>query len=170
METVFDALKAMGKASSQEVAARLGVTRDEAVSELWKIKRRGEADNRGSMWWLTEKAKNAVNEPVSVFSVDHVEVGSGSEENATAVERNRFSLTENTARGADTAEVVQTIPSFTEKRPGDLSIPAPRFISAEIRRTEAKLKRLRKFREISRELHNSGNRRLLALFSQQVGE
>ncbi|HIH3536869.1 TPA: DUF1627 domain-containing protein, partial [Escherichia coli] len=28
METVFDALKAMGKASSQEVAARLGMTRD----------------------------------------------------------------------------------------------------------------------------------------------
>ncbi|ELB2972356.1 hypothetical protein RHH66_005327 [Escherichia coli] len=37
METVFDALKAMGKASSQEVAARLGMTRDEAINELWKL-------------------------------------------------------------------------------------------------------------------------------------
>ncbi|ENP2442622.1 DUF1627 domain-containing protein [Salmonella enterica] len=42
--------------------------------------------------------------------------------------------------------------------------PTPRFISAEIRRTEAKLKRLIKFREISRELHKPGNRRLLVQF------
>ncbi|EPA4282491.1 DUF1627 domain-containing protein, partial [Escherichia coli] len=54
-ETVFDALKAMGKASSQEVAARLGMTRDEAINELWKLKRRGWADNKGPMWWLTNE-------------------------------------------------------------------------------------------------------------------
>ncbi|ECH0822125.1 DUF1627 domain-containing protein [Salmonella enterica] len=45
-----------------------------------------------------------------------------------------------------------------------LIFPTPRFISAEIRRTEAKLKRLIKFREISRELHKPGNRRLLVQF------
>ncbi|HGC4303057.1 TPA: DUF1627 domain-containing protein [Escherichia coli] len=55
METVFDALKAMGKASSQEVAARLGMTRDEAINELWKLKCRGWADNKGPMWWLTNE-------------------------------------------------------------------------------------------------------------------
>ena len=55
METVFDALKAMGKSSSQEVAARLGMTRDEAINELWKLKRRGWADNKGPMWWLTNE-------------------------------------------------------------------------------------------------------------------
>ncbi|HGZ2108114.1 TPA: DUF1627 domain-containing protein [Escherichia coli] len=55
METVFDALKAMGKASSREVAARLGMTRDEAINELWKLKRRGWADNKGPMWWLTNE-------------------------------------------------------------------------------------------------------------------
>ncbi|HBE5273390.1 TPA: DUF1627 domain-containing protein [Escherichia coli] len=55
METVFDALKAMGKALSQEVAARLGMTRDEAINELWKLKRRGWADNKGPMWWLTNE-------------------------------------------------------------------------------------------------------------------
>ncbi|EFJ3029486.1 DUF1627 domain-containing protein, partial [Escherichia coli] len=59
METVFDALKTMGKASSQEVAARLGMTRDEAINELWKLKRRGEADNNGPMWWLTQNDENA---------------------------------------------------------------------------------------------------------------
>ncbi|EFA3721851.1 DUF1627 domain-containing protein [Escherichia coli] len=45
----------MGKASSQEVAARLGMTRDEAINELWKLKRRGWADNKGPMWWLTNE-------------------------------------------------------------------------------------------------------------------
>ncbi|EMX8732496.1 DUF1627 domain-containing protein [Escherichia coli] len=58
METVFDALKAMGKASSQEVAARLGMTRDEAINGLWKLKRRGEADNNGPMWWLTQSGES----------------------------------------------------------------------------------------------------------------
>ncbi|EHM4464107.1 DUF1627 domain-containing protein [Escherichia coli] len=65
METVFDALKAMGKASSQEVASRLGISREDAVHELWKLKRRGEADNRGSMWWLTEAGES---EPVPIVT------------------------------------------------------------------------------------------------------
>ncbi|HBP3695923.1 TPA: DUF1627 domain-containing protein, partial [Escherichia coli] len=39
----------------QEVAARLGMTRDEAINELWKLKRRGWADNKGPMWWLTNE-------------------------------------------------------------------------------------------------------------------
>ncbi|TFX67190.1 DUF1627 domain-containing protein, partial [Escherichia coli] len=32
------------------------------VNELWKLKRRGEADNKGSMWWLTQAGES---EPVS---------------------------------------------------------------------------------------------------------
>ncbi|EKY5444280.1 DUF1627 domain-containing protein, partial [Escherichia coli] len=59
---VFDALKALKKASSQVVAARLGISREDAVNELWKLKRRGEADNKGSMWWLTQAGES---EPVS---------------------------------------------------------------------------------------------------------
>ncbi|EHZ9024177.1 DUF1627 domain-containing protein [Escherichia coli] len=62
METVFDALKALKRASSQVVAARLGISREDAVNELWKLKRRGEADNQGSMWWLTQAGES---EPVS---------------------------------------------------------------------------------------------------------
>ncbi|EOS8183466.1 DUF1627 domain-containing protein [Escherichia coli] len=62
METVFDALKALKRASSQVVAARLGISREDAVNELWKLKRRGEADNKGSMWWLTQAGES---EPVS---------------------------------------------------------------------------------------------------------
>lgn len=58
METVFDALKVLKRASSQVVASRLGISREEAVNELWKLKRRGEADNKGSMWWLTQTDEN----------------------------------------------------------------------------------------------------------------
>lgn len=58
METVSDALKALKKASSHVVAARLGISREEAVNELWKLKRRGEADNRGAMWWLTQAGES----------------------------------------------------------------------------------------------------------------
>ncbi|EOM7676951.1 DUF1627 domain-containing protein, partial [Escherichia coli] len=62
METVFDALKALKRASSQVVAARLGISREDVVNELWKLKRRGEADNKGSMWWLIQAGES---EPVS---------------------------------------------------------------------------------------------------------
>ncbi|EIY6034218.1 DUF1627 domain-containing protein [Escherichia coli] len=62
METVFDALKALKRASSHEIAARVGISREDAVNELWKLKRRGEADNKGSMWWLTQAGES---EPVS---------------------------------------------------------------------------------------------------------
>ncbi|EOQ0013020.1 DUF1627 domain-containing protein [Escherichia coli] len=62
METVFDALKALKRASSQVVAARLGISREDAVNELWKLKRRGEADNKGAMWWLIQAGES---EPVS---------------------------------------------------------------------------------------------------------
>ncbi|EHQ3287597.1 DUF1627 domain-containing protein [Salmonella enterica] len=66
----------------------------------------------------------------------------------------------------------EMLPETPETSPGSADggteagriFPAPRFISAEIRRTEAKLKRLIKFREISRELHKPGNRRLLVQF------
>ncbi|EIV0130120.1 DUF1627 domain-containing protein [Escherichia coli] len=62
METVFDALKALKRASSHEIAARVEISRDDAVTELWKLKRRGEADNKGAMWWLTQTGES---EPVS---------------------------------------------------------------------------------------------------------
>ncbi|WP_149013228.1 DNA-binding protein, partial [Escherichia coli] len=47
METVFDALKALKKASSQVVASRLGISREDAVNELWELKRNGVVDKTG---------------------------------------------------------------------------------------------------------------------------
>ncbi|CAD6136782.1 hypothetical protein AOY57_12810 [Escherichia coli] len=64
METVFDALKALKKASSQVVASRLGISREDAINELWKLKRRGEADNKGSIWWLTQAGESEPASPV----------------------------------------------------------------------------------------------------------
>ncbi|EFK4631764.1 DUF1627 domain-containing protein [Escherichia coli] len=64
METVFDALKALKRASSHEIAARVEISRDDAVTELWKLKRRGEADNKGSMWWLTQAGESGPVSPV----------------------------------------------------------------------------------------------------------
>ncbi|EEZ5178116.1 DUF1627 domain-containing protein [Escherichia coli] len=64
METVFDALKALKRASSHEIAARVEISRDDAVTELWKLKRRGEADNKGAMWWLTQTGESEPMSPV----------------------------------------------------------------------------------------------------------
>ncbi|ANP18650.1 DNA-binding protein [Escherichia coli] len=53
METVFDALKAMGKATSAELAARLDISREEVLNELWELKRNGVVDKRvTSGFWL----------------------------------------------------------------------------------------------------------------------
>ncbi|EHX31629.1 hypothetical protein ECDEC12B_1938 [Escherichia coli DEC12B] len=55
METVSDALKALKKASSHVVAARLGISREEAVNELWELKRNGVVDKTGHTWfWLAK--------------------------------------------------------------------------------------------------------------------
>ncbi|ENW0660015.1 DUF1627 domain-containing protein, partial [Escherichia coli] len=86
METVFDALKALKKASSHEIAARLEISRDDAVTELWKLKRRddavtelwklkrrGEADNKGSMWWLTSEATEAAPKTTAEMLINAIE-------------------------------------------------------------------------------------------------
>ncbi|HBA9837822.1 TPA: hypothetical protein J1487_004818, partial [Escherichia coli] len=73
METVFDALKALKKASSHEIAARLEISRDDAVAELWKLKRRGEADNKGSMWWSTSEASESVPKTTAEMLINAIE-------------------------------------------------------------------------------------------------
>ncbi|EER8386090.1 DUF1627 domain-containing protein [Escherichia coli] len=73
METVFDALKALKRASSQEVSARLGISREDAVNELWKLKRRGEADNKESMWWLTSEATEMATKTTAEMLINAIE-------------------------------------------------------------------------------------------------
>ncbi|AHE58396.1 transcriptional regulator [Escherichia albertii KF1] len=54
METVFDALKAMGKATSIELAARLDISREEVLNELWELKNAGFVDKSAYTWRVAD--------------------------------------------------------------------------------------------------------------------
>lgn len=54
METVLDALKAMGKATSIELAARLDISREEVLSELWELRKAGFVDKSAYTWYVTD--------------------------------------------------------------------------------------------------------------------
>ncbi|WP_162544003.1 DUF1627 domain-containing protein, partial [Escherichia coli] len=54
METVFDALKAMGKATSIELAARLDISREEVLNELWELKKAGCVDKSAYTWRVAD--------------------------------------------------------------------------------------------------------------------
>ncbi|HIH9052279.1 TPA: DUF1627 domain-containing protein [Escherichia coli] len=54
METVFDALKAMGKATSVELATRLDISREEVLNELWELKNAGFVDKSVYTWRVAD--------------------------------------------------------------------------------------------------------------------
>lgn len=62
METVFDALKAMGKATSVGLAARLDISREEVLNELWELKKAGFVDKSAYTWFLAGEGKSGVAE------------------------------------------------------------------------------------------------------------
>ncbi|HAV9357224.1 TPA: DUF1627 domain-containing protein [Escherichia coli] len=62
METVFDALKSMGKATSVELVARLEISREEVLNELWELKRNGVVDKTGHTWFLAGEGESGVTE------------------------------------------------------------------------------------------------------------
>lgn len=62
METVFDALKAMGKATSVELAARLDISREEVLNELWKLKKAGFVDKSVYTWRVAGEGESGVAE------------------------------------------------------------------------------------------------------------
>lgn len=149
-ETVLDALMVLKKASAVELSARTGRDKNQVIRELWELKERGLVGQNSRAWWMMDVDASGLSESQS-------EAKAGPEEKSQ-----KSPVTEMT----EMTEVVRSIPSFTKKRPDedadadDLIIPAPRFISAEIRRTKAKLKRLHTLREISRKAHSPGNRKL----------
>ncbi|EGI3984822.1 DUF1627 domain-containing protein [Escherichia coli] len=238
METVFDALKAMGKASSQEVAARLGMTRDEAINELWKLKRRGWADNKGPMWWLTNEKSDendtvtqtpkvtaqmlieaierhgpkAADDLALMFRITSRRVNSSL---AMAISKGRLirvnqngkfrycipgdnlpagpkaaSVTENDGKAfpqpagvalpvqeaaaqediktETVADIVQSLPSFTETQVDNLILPSLHMANRELRRAKnhvqkwervcAALRELNKHRDIVRQITDSSRR------------
>ncbi|EJY6686463.1 DUF1627 domain-containing protein [Escherichia coli] len=68
METVLHALKAMGKANSVELAARLDISREEVLNELWELKKNGVVDKTGHTWFLAVEGESGVTEERPVKS------------------------------------------------------------------------------------------------------
>ncbi|EPA3413428.1 DUF1627 domain-containing protein [Escherichia coli] len=62
MGTVLHALKAMGKATSVELAARLDISREEVLNELWELKKNGVVDKTGHTWFLAGEGESGVTE------------------------------------------------------------------------------------------------------------
>ncbi|EKI3524239.1 DUF1627 domain-containing protein [Escherichia coli] len=62
METVLDALKAMGKATSVELAARLDISREEVLNELWELKKAGFVDKSVYTWRVAGEGESGVAE------------------------------------------------------------------------------------------------------------
>ncbi|EES7787055.1 Lrp/AsnC family transcriptional regulator [Escherichia coli] len=54
METVLHALKAMGKANSVELAARIDISREEVLNELWELKKNGVVKRVTPGFWLSK--------------------------------------------------------------------------------------------------------------------
>ncbi|EEX1161369.1 DUF1627 domain-containing protein [Escherichia coli] len=226
METVFDALKALKKASSHEIAARLEISRDDAVTELWKLKRRGEADNKGSMWWLTSEATEEAPKTTAEMLINAIEQhGPQSADElalmfgitsrransslAMAISKGRLirvnqggkyrycipgdnlpaeteavsvaetdgkafpqpagvalpvqeAATQEDIKTKTVADIVQSLPSFTETRANDLILPSLHMANRELRRAKsdvqkwervcAALRELNKHRDILRDI------------------
>ncbi|EFA2944944.1 DUF1627 domain-containing protein [Escherichia coli] len=68
METVLHALKAMGKANSVELAARIDISREEVLNELWELKKNGVVDKTGHTWFLAVEGESRVTEERPVKS------------------------------------------------------------------------------------------------------
>ncbi|EEC7228594.1 DUF1627 domain-containing protein [Escherichia coli] len=68
METVLHALKAMGKANSVELAARLDISREEVLNELWELKKNSVVDKTGHTWFLAGEGESRVTEERPVKS------------------------------------------------------------------------------------------------------
>ncbi|HGF1813941.1 TPA: DUF1627 domain-containing protein [Escherichia coli] len=68
MGTVLHALKAMGKANSVELAARLDISREEVLNELWELKKNGVVDKTGHTWFLAGEGESRVTEERPVKS------------------------------------------------------------------------------------------------------
>ena len=236
METVSDALKALKRASSQVVAARLGISREDAVNELWKLKRRGEADNKGSMWWLIQAGESEPVSPVPkvtaqmlteaieqhgpqtadelalMFGITSRRANSSL---AMAIRKGRLlrvnqggkfrycipgdnlpaepkaasvaetdgkafphtagvalpvqeAATQEDIKTETVADIVQSLPSFTETRADDLVLPSLHMANRELRRAKnhvqkwervcAALRELNKHRDIVRQITDSSRR------------
>ncbi|EJY7599013.1 hypothetical protein PSP83_000452 [Salmonella enterica] len=168
VETVLDALMVLKKASAVELSARTGRDKNQVIRELWELKEQGLVGQNSRAWWVMDVDASGLSESQSQSQSESEAKAKAKADPEPEEKSQKSPVTEVT----EVTEVVRSIPLFTKKRPDvdagegadadadDLIIPAPRFISAEIRRTKAKLKRLHMLREISRKAHSPGNRKL----------
>ncbi|EGO4721419.1 DUF1627 domain-containing protein [Escherichia coli] len=109
METVFDALKAMGKATSVELAARLDISREEVLNELWELKKAGFVDKSVYTWRV---ADNNVQQEQSVQAELPEEIAT-----ATAAKIPECDLTATIEqRGPQTADELATLFGTTSRK------------------------------------------------------
>ncbi|EJK1452539.1 DUF1627 domain-containing protein [Escherichia coli] len=106
METVFDALKAMGKATSVELATRLDISREEVVSELWELKKSGFVDKDVYTWFVSDSAVQE-DEPDLAESADTGAVTTITEQDLTAAIK---------LRGPQTADGLATLFGSTSRK------------------------------------------------------
>ena len=147
METVFDALKAMGKATSIELAARLDISREEVLNELWELKKAGFVDKSAYTWRV---ADNNVQQEQPMQAELPEETTT-----ATVVKISECDLTATIEqRGPQTAD--------------DLVLPSLHMANRELRRAKnhvqkwervcAALRELNKHRDIVRQIVDSSSR------------
>ena len=243
METVFDALKAMGKATSIELAARLDISREEVLNELWELKKAGFVDKSVYNWLVADnnvqqehpvpeeqpeeiatatvtkisecdltatieqRGPQTADELATLFGTTSRKVASTlamaiskgrlirvnqngkfrycipgdnlpAEPKAASVTETDFKAFPQPAGVAlpaqkdikteTVADIVQSLPSFTETRADDLVLPSLHMANRELRRAKshvqkwervcAALRELNKHRDIVRQIFDSSSR------------
>ncbi|MFA2234474.1 DUF1627 domain-containing protein [Escherichia coli] len=244
METVFDALKAMGKATSVELAARLDISREEVLNELWELKKAGFVDKSAYTWrvadnnvqqeqpapeetttatvtkisesdltaTIEQRGPQTADELATLFGTTSRKVASTL---AMAISKGRLirvnqggkfrycipgdnlpaepkaasvaetdgkafpqpagvalpvqeAATQEDIKTETVADIVQSLPSFTETRSDDLILPSLHMANRELRRAKshvqkwervcAALRELNKYRDIVRQIVDSSSR------------
>ena len=238
METVFDALKAMGKATSIELAARLDISREEVLNELWELKKAGFVDKSAYTWrvadnnvqqeqpaqaelpeeittatvakisecdltaTIEQRGPQTADELATLFGTTSRKVASTL---AMAISKGRLirvnqggkfrycipgdnlpaepkaasetagvalpvqeAATQEDIKTETVADIVQSLPSFTETRADDLVLPSLHMANRELRRAKnhvqkwervcAALRELNKHRDIVRQIVDSSSR------------
>ena len=213
METVFDALKAMGKATSVELAARLDISREEVLNELWELKKAGFVDKSVYTWrvadnnvqqehpvpeeqpeeiatatvtkisecdltaTIEQRGPLTADELATLFGTTSRKVastlatkndGKAFPQPAGAALPVQEAATQEDIKTETVADIVQSLPSFTETQADDLVLPSLHIANRELRRAKnhvqkwervcAALRELNKHRDIVRQIVDSSSR------------
>lgn len=166
METVLEALKAMGKATARELAARMKIDLPDVMAMLREHDDLGQVEHVNGWWQLVgKKAKT----PRVKSAAPEVKVAPRKQRTTPPLVANNTVST--TVPGV--AEVVRkvepeapapapapqsdaafldAIPQMAKRRATEMACPTPKAIAAEIRRTKSRLNQLEELRVTVRQL------------------